>query len=253
MDHCNNKRAGSGERLVLFDIDGTLMSCDGAGRRALEAVLTPRLGPLAALASWPFGGKTDPQIFAELLEAYGVPAPERPALAAELEPPYLAALARELPLGPGRHLKPGVRPLLAALAQAPGVTLGVLTGNFEAGARLKLEAFGLAEHFVLAATGSDHGDRDRLVGFALARAEAGGRRFAGAEVVLIGDTPKDVACARPWGARCLAVATGAWTASALEAEGPAAVFETLADTEAVLAAIFAPDAAAVTAPASGMR
>lgn len=239
---------------MLFDIDGTLMSCDGAGRRALGAVLAPRFGPFPALASWPFGGKTDPQILMELLAALGVAHAELEARAAELEAPYLAALAEELPKGENRHLKPGVRELVAALEARPEVTLGVLTGNFAEGARLKLAAYDLDRRFPVRATGSDHADRDRLVGFALERAAAhAGRAFEGRQVVIVGDTPRDVACARPWGARCLAVATGAWSAGALRAEGPARVFPDLTDTGALLAAVLGPDATAVTAGPSGMR
>ena len=227
-------------RLVLFDIDGTLLTAAGAGRVAVARAMEEVYGPVGSLADHPFGGKTDPQIAHEVLGPLGW-APE--AIDARVDAMfarYLAYLAEELPRSPRARLMPGVVPLLDALATEPGVTLALLTGNLEAGAALKLAHFGLAGRFAFGAYGSDDGDRKALPAIAVERALAAtGHRHAGKEVVIIGDTEFDIACGRALGVKAIAVATGPYAADHLRRHDPDHVFDDLADTEAVRRAILA--------------
>lgn len=226
------------KRLVLFDIDATLLSAGGAGRHALRRAFDELFGPHPAIDRWVFAGKTDPQIGRELLEAYGTPADEVESLVPRVLDRYLAYLDEELARAESRHLKPGVEPLLERLAATEGVLLGLLTGNLEPGARLKLGRFGIDHYFRLGAYGSDHADRPQLPPIAVSRAEAlTGLRYAGKEVVIIGDTEHDIRCGAALGVRAIGVATGIYTTEALAPHGADHVFEDLSETERVLAAI----------------
>lgn len=232
-------------KLVLFDIDGTLLWTDGAGRRAIHRALVDRAGTPGVLDGYRLDGKTDPQIVRELLALGGHPRPDDAALIAAVCERYVELLDEELerPGRPPRAL-PGVPALLDALAdpEARGdVLVGLVTGNVVAGAALKLRAAGLDfERFRVGAFGTDSAHRPDLPPIARRRAEARtGRSIAGADVVVVGDTPADVACGRPIGARTIAVATGSYDAQALAAAGAAHVFANLADTAGVLAAILA--------------
>jgi phosphoglycolate phosphatase-like HAD superfamily hydrolase len=225
-------------RLVLFDIDGTLLTAAGAGRRAYERAMEAVYGPVGSLANHPFGGKTDPQIAHEVLRPLGF-APERiNAGLDEMLDLYLGHLGDAMPTHPGVRLMPGVEPLLARLRAEPGVTLGLLTGNVAGGAKLKLDHFGLFHHFRFGAFGSDSGIRKELPAIAVARAEAlVGHRHAGKEIVIIGDTEHDIACGRELGVKAIAVATGPYAAAHLAAHGPDHLFDDLSPTDDVVAAI----------------
>ncbi len=226
--------------LVLFDIDGTLLLSGGAGRRAISAAMAAHVGDLSRLRGVRFDGKTDPQIVVELLEAAGDPAPGDPARIAQVLADYLVALERDLAVqGHRLRVMPGIPALLDALDASDGVVVGLLTGNVARGAELKLRAAGVdPARFRVGAFGSDHADRGRLPPIAARRAEAlFGRVPTGAEVVIVGDTPADVACAGSIGARTVAVATGGYTTAELTATGADAVFADLADTGRVLEAI----------------
>lgn len=227
-------------RLVLFDIDGTLLSADGAGARAfLDAVRAVfRLDVDAR--GYSFAGKTDPQIAHELLADQGVDAAEVERRLPELWPVYLDNLRREVGGVRARAL-PGVCALLAALeATGERATLGLLTGNVREGARIKLHAAEIGfDRFAVGAFGSDHADRPELPAVAVRRAEAAsGYRFRGHQVVVIGDTPYDIACGERLGVRTVAVATGSYTRDQLAACEPHHLFDTLEDAEAVCEAIF---------------
>ena len=233
-------------KLVLFDIDGTLLSTDGAGRRAIRRALLDETGTAGPIESYRLDGKTDPQIVSELLSLAGHPAAGDEARIAAVCRRYVAQLRIELAATPGgaTRLLGGVRELLDALQpheRAQRALVGLLTGNLAAGAALKLGAAGLdPARFAVGAYGSDSPRRSELPAIAAVRAAARvGRPVAGGDVVIVGDTPADVACGRPLGARTVAVATGSYDAAALRAAGAAQVFETLADTAAVLAAILA--------------
>ncbi|HTY40984.1 MAG TPA: HAD family hydrolase [Thermoanaerobaculia bacterium] len=233
--------SSNGHRLVLFDIDGTLLS---AGRVARDAILRS----LQTSYGWSytpdhedrgkfdFSGKTDPQIVRELvLDEVGAERFEA-GLPRALEL-YLEELERQLL--PGTVVpKPGIEPLLERLAAEPRVTLGLLTGNLERGARLKLEPPGFNRYFPFGAFGSDSADRYQLPPIAVERALAhSGKRFEGKSVVIVGDSIHDVACGRSLGVSAVAVATGITSPERLAAEGPDALFESFADTDRAFAAI----------------
>jgi phosphoglycolate phosphatase len=226
-------------RLVLFDIDGTMLWTDGAGRRAIHAALTEVFGGTGPASYW-FDGKTDRQIVRDLMRLEGHADGHIDARMDALLERYVQYLERELadPAHPLR-LFAGVAELLDALERRDDVTLGLLTGNLEAGARAKLHAAGIDfDRFVVNAFGSDHELRPELPAIARQRArERLGVELAGGDVVVIGDTPADVECGRGIGARAIAVATGRYTAAELAAHHPAAVFEDLTDTAAVMRVI----------------
>ena len=229
-------------RLVLFDIDGTLLLSGGAGRRAILAALNDVAGigvGTGTVDAVRFDGKTDPQIVVELFEAAGEPlgGPERIDRVLDR---YLQHL--EADLGANAHLAtvmPGIHPLLDLLGADPGVVVGLLTGNIVRGASIKLAAAGIAPgQFRVGAYGSDHAVRAELPPIAAERAAPHfGRSPRGPEVVIIGDTPADVTCGRSLGATAIGVATGHYRTDDLAAAGAAYVFNDLADTERVRAAI----------------
>jgi phosphoglycolate phosphatase-like HAD superfamily hydrolase len=229
-------------RLVLWDIDGTLVQAGEVGRdiftEAFQAVLGRAPDQVAARAL-AMAGRTDPEIALEFLAAHEIAEGERhlPAFSEALVTALAAkaALIRKL----GRAL-PGAREALAALDRSDGVVQSLLTGNVQPNALLKLASFGLDGYldFEVGGFGSDHHHRPSLVGVARAKAERKyGTGFAGAATVLVGDTPLDVAAGRAGGARVVAVATGPYGVEELQATRPDTVLEDLRDTEAVRAAI----------------
>ncbi|MGH7509609.1 MAG: HAD family hydrolase [Gemmatimonadales bacterium] len=227
-------------KLVLFDIDGTILLTAGAGRRAIMAAVGGEVGDGATLHEVRFDGKTDPQIIVELLEAVGERGPHAPERVEEICARYVSLLELELQRPTTRTtVMPGVHSLLDRLEADPRVVVGLLTGNLAQGARLKLKSAGLSPHrFRVGAYGSDAARRPDLPPIAARRAEPYfGRVPSGAEVVIIGDTPADIACGECISARAIAVATGGYHFSELEACGPHAVFENFSNTDAVLEAI----------------
>jgi phosphoglycolate phosphatase len=226
-------------RLVLFDIDGTLLSSGGAAARPFRAALERVFGATLPTRGYSFAGKTDPQIARDLLLMGGVEDTRIRERLAEAWEHYTEGLAAEIGSATVQVF-PGVRELLDQLEREPDAILGLLTGNLREGARLKLEAAGLGfGRFQVGAFGSDHADRSELPEVAIQRAEAAfGRRFAGKEVVIIGDTPLDVACGEHLGVRTIAVATGSYSEEELARCGPDFLFPSLADTAAVHRAIF---------------
>ena len=233
--------SSNGHRLVLFDIDGTLLSAGRAARdsvlAALESVYGWRADPDAPRrGKYDFSGKTDPQIVRELVSE-DVGAERCEADLARALDSYLVELRRRL-LPEAVVVKPGVAALLERLAKEPGVQLALLTGNLEPGARLKLAPPGFNDYFPFGAFGSDSADRYQLPPVALERARRhGGRDFAGKTVVIVGDSIHDVACGRPLGVRSVAVATGPTPAETLAAERPDALLPDFSDLDAALAAI----------------
>jgi phosphoglycolate phosphatase len=227
-------------KLVLFDIDGTLLLTAGAGRRAIVAALGEEVGDVRAFQDIRFDGKTDPQIVAEMLEAVGQPVSRDSERVRRLCARYVELLAVELKR-PTAHttLMPGIGPLLDRLEARPDVVLGLLTGNLAEGAALKLRSGGLdPARFRIGAFGSDAAHRPALPEIAARRAEPlFGRTPSGAEVVIIGDTPADIHCGQGIAARAVGVATGSYSVSDLAACGPHAVFEDLSDTELVMETI----------------
>jgi phosphoglycolate phosphatase-like HAD superfamily hydrolase len=228
-------------RVVLFDIDGTILWTDGAGRRAVFQSLEEHFGK-SGPGEHRFDGKTDPQIVRELMRHAGVSDADIDARLDEVLDRYLDLLRDELAsVEHGRHVFPGVQELLDALEARGDVAVGLLTGNIHHGARAKLAAVGInPDRFVVGAFGSDHHDRPELPEIARRRAERVlGHPVAGNELVVIGDTPADVACGASIGARAIGVATGRYSVDELRACGAAAVFADLSDTAAVVRAILA--------------
>ncbi|MEX2571199.1 MAG: HAD hydrolase-like protein [Gemmatimonadota bacterium] len=228
-------------RLVLFDIDGTILSSNGAAGRAFRQALEEVFGTSGPTEGYSFAGRTDPQIARELLDLAGL---EHAEIAAGLDrvwPRYTSLLAEEFRTA-AATVHPGVHALLDRIEAAPDdAVLGLLTGNVVEGARLKLGSAGIDfDRFPVGAFGSDHHDRRELPAVAIDRAEALiGHRFEGKSIVIIGDTPYDVACGEHLGVRAVAVATGTFTAEVLAGCDPDVVFDDLSDTEAVWEAIFA--------------
>lgn len=226
-------------RLVLFDIDGTLLWSDGAGRSAMEAALTTVFGTPGS-PEYRYDGKTDRQIVRELMRAEGHGDPHIDDAMDRLVENYLDGLRRELSDGTHEvHVFPGVPRLLDELEARDDVVLGLLTGNLEQGAALKLGAAGIDfGRFRVNAFGSDSESRPDLPAVAHARArEQLGLELAGHRVVIIGDTPADIHCGRSLGARAIGVATGRYSVAELCAHDPAAVFADLSDTAAVIEAV----------------
>jgi phosphoglycolate phosphatase len=223
--------------LLLFDVDGTLILSGGAGARAMTCAFEELFGVAGALTSINVSGRTDRSVLNDALQANGI-LPE-PALLARFTDVYVGYLRREIEKpGPRKGVMPGVPQLLAALSAREDVRLALLTGNVREGARAKLEYFDLWRFFSGGAFGDDAPDRNLLLPLAVTRAiEAGSGRVEPSQVVVIGDTPLDVACAASGRARCLAVATGDYSTSVLTAAGADSVFENLTDTAAVIEAL----------------
>jgi phosphoglycolate phosphatase-like HAD superfamily hydrolase len=227
-------------KLVLFDIDGTLLLTDGAGRRAIRRAMAATLGGAGLVDGVRFDGKTDPQIVRELLQAAQHHHAEDVERIWGLCEEYVALLESELSLSASVRLLDGVETLLEALDQRTDTVLGLLTGNMAAGARLKLTYAGLdPDRFRVGAFGSDAMERRELPAFAARRASAiMGTPPSGQAMVIIGDTPNDMVCGADLGARAIGVATGSYTGNDLRDAGAFAVFDDLSDTEAVVAAIY---------------
>jgi phosphoglycolate phosphatase len=224
-------------RLVLLDIDGTILRSNGAGRRAMIAALREVFGG-AGPEDHRYDGKTDPQIVREVMRLEGhqdAHIDERMNALMEL---YLARLERELE-GVDTLLHPGIRELLDALEARDDTILGLLTGNLREGAHAKLRAAGIdPKRFRVGAFGSDHEHRPQLPELARRRAqEELGIELEGNRLVIIGDTPADMECGRGLGARSIGVATGSFSVDELLRCHPHAVFETLEDTDSVVRAI----------------
>lgn len=233
-------KTDTSRRLVLFDIDGTLLDTQGAGRRGFQAALLDVFHTTGPIDSYRFCGRTDPEIARYLLTAAGISEDRLMADLPRLWDQYLANLEIELANRPAR-LCPGVRTLIERIeSDGDRTVLGLLTGNIEPGARLKIEGSGIGySRFQLGAFGSDHEIRDQLPAVAVARAEARmGHHFEGKSIVIVGDTPADIACGAQLGARSIAVATGLFTEEQLAGCGPDFLFVTLEDTEAVMRAIW---------------
>ncbi len=227
-------------KLVLFDIDGTLVLTGGAGMRAMDRTFHQLFGTERALQGVTLAGRTDRVIVSDALErlAPGVPLDDR--WLASFREIYCGYLEGEIADGvaSGKRILPGVRPLLDTLSARDDVALGLLTGNFSRSARIKLDHFGLWHYFAWGAFGDDHVDRNELLPVALAAArEARGLDVPPGRVFVIGDTPNDVACARSGGAQAIAVATGPSSVDDLWASGADVVFGDLSDTDTVIAVI----------------
>lgn len=221
--------------LLLFDIDGTLIHSAGAGRAAIERALLDVYGTAGPIDELPFDGLTDPQIVRALMRAAAMTDVDIDDRIGDLWAAYAAALPPELEARRDRlRVADGVAALLDRLDEG-GACLGLVTGNIALGAEHKLAACGLWGRFAFGAYGSDAEDRDALPSIAVDRAHAHtGIRYAAEVTWVIGDTPRDVACARAAGVRCLAVGTGRFSARDLRASGADVALDSLAETDRVV-------------------
>jgi phosphoglycolate phosphatase-like HAD superfamily hydrolase len=215
-------------RVVLFDIDGTLIQSGGAGERAFARVCETEFGVLNGAARLHFAGRTDPSIVREFFQQHRIePTSEN---FRRFFHHYLFHLDQLLGQLEGSVL-PGVHELIRELNALPQPPLaGLLTGNIRPGAQLKLSRYQLWTSFRMGAFGDDHEDRNHIA--AIARERAGrllGETPAGEQILVIGDTPRDIECARAIGACSLAVATGRYTLDQLQGEAPTWAVTTLAD------------------------
>jgi phosphoglycolate phosphatase-like HAD superfamily hydrolase len=226
------------QQLVLFDIDGTLVLTGGAGKRGMTRAFEALFGVADAFAGVPLAGRTDTSILADALDRHEIPITPHEIVAFRSK--YLEYLREEvMRTTSGKLVLPGILPLLDSLEASSHVFLGLLTGNYADAAEVKLAHFDLWRYFRCGAFGEDAHDRNHLVPIALDRARDHGfpRALDADRVVVIGDTPRDVACAHAHGARIVAVATGEYAATDLRDAGADTVFEDFSDTAAVLAAL----------------
>ncbi len=222
--------------LVLFDIDGTLVS-GGPAKHAFHVAMIEAYGTAGDIELHEFSGKTDPQIARELLRGAGVDDRSIDQDLPRLWGAYLRELEARLPALP-MDVLPGARALVDHLASLEEVALGLVTGNIADGARLKLGSAGFHDRFTLGGYGSDAEERDELPAIALERARERWRiDFEPDRVVVVGDTPRDVQCGRAHGLRTVAVATGSFSAGALQESGPDAVLDDFQDLRRVLEAL----------------
>ena len=220
--------------VYLFDIDGTLITSGGAGRRSMEGAFRDLHGESGVEAlAFSFGGMTDFSIVRTALTTLEHHAPSRADFDRHLER-YLARLADEVARTDNYVVHDGVPETLEALAPLANVAIGLGTGNVERGAKIKLARGGMHERFAFGGFGSDAEDRIELLRIGATRgATALGAPLAECRVVVIGDTPKDVAAALGIGAECVGVGTGGFTPAALRESGAHYAFATLADEGAL--------------------
>jgi len=220
------------KRLLLFDIDGTLIHSAGAGVESLRHTLIERFDIEDDLADLEIAGMTDSGIVMNILNKHRIPTTnENIALFLDT---YVHFLSLELPRRVGQLL-PGVLELLERLKTRPHLILGLLTGNVSRGAQLKLEHYGVWHFFEFGAFADDHHDRNELGAFARARAqEKHGIEFRADQIDVIGDTPRDIACGKAFGARTVAIATGSWPRKDLAAHKPDFLFDDLANVDEVI-------------------
>ncbi len=226
-------------RLVLFDIDGTLLNSEGLGKASMQRALTEVFGS-PGNPSYRYDGKTDKQIVRDVMRLEGHSDEHIDERMERMILLYLEGLRTGAKSGKF-NVRPleGVVEVLNALEAREDVVLGLLTGNVEPGAKVKLTAAGIdPTRFRINAFGSDHEHRPQLPAIAQRRAsETLGLDIVGERMVVIGDTPADIECGRSLGARSIGVASGHYTVEQLQAHDPYAVFQSLADTEQVVEAI----------------
>ena len=216
--------------LALFDIDGTLIQSGKAGLRGMNLAFERLYGRARAMDGVSFAGRTDRAIVIDAMRGAGIEPTD--AEIVRVRDAYFEGLRAEIgrPVADPSGVLPGVTPLLDALEGRRDVVVALLTGNFHGGAAIKLGHFGLWHRFAFGAFGDEQIDRRALVPVAVRLAEQAGHATpAPGRIVIIGDTPLDVDCARAYGARSVGVATGPYASAALAAAGADVVVETLED------------------------
>ena len=220
------------KRLLLFDIDGTLLTSGGAGEGALKDAMRSRFGVEEDFAGISLAGATDGLIARNLLQKHHLEV--TPENIAALLDAYLHHLPQRLPNHQGKVL-PGIVDLLEHLHGRPECVLALLTGNLHRGAQIKLSHYGVWDYFEFGAFSDDHHERHELGKFAQARAtERHGIQFAPEQIYVIGDTPRDIECGRAIDAKTVAIATGHYSLEELKAHQPDFLFEDLSDVPSVV-------------------
>jgi phosphoglycolate phosphatase-like HAD superfamily hydrolase len=223
--------------VFLWDVDGTLISTAGVGRRAIEATFARRYGR-PDVVGFHFDGMTDPVIVRQGLEALGFDEARIQRDMPDILREYLVVLAEVCAAAAATSFRihAGIEAALALCCDRPGYAVGLGTGNVEEGARIKLARVDLARRFAFGGYGSDHADRAELLAIGARRGRARlGIGDGPCRVVVIGDTPKDIAAARAIGAQCLAVATGSYSVEALREQGATWAVASLAEPAATAA------------------
>ena len=221
-------------RLILFDVDGTLLMAGGAGNRALGRALQHTYGLENGLNGIRLDGKTDPQIVREALGRYGKEASLTRQSLNSLFASYIPFLKDEVATSPDFRILPGVPELMATLSTQSSIALGLATGNIEEGARIKLDRADLTSFFTFGGYGSDAENRTELIRTAIERGLQEISSASAVDILLIGDTPRDVVHARTAGVRTLAVATGRYSVESLLAYKPDFVMPNLNCTEQIM-------------------
>lgn len=225
----------NGRKLLLFDIDGTLILTRGRGRSALTAAAEAEFQKPVHMTFKDFAGSTDRLIVLAMIRKNGIEVEDVESAIDRVLARYVELLKLEMGSPESVEILPGIKELLEALSQNGKFALGLLTGNIEPGARIKLNPAGLNPYFPFGAYGSDAADRNLLPAIARERAEQLYREnFSAENTWIIGDTPKDIDCGKANGLRTLAVATSAWSVEELQAHRPDAALPNLADTGRVL-------------------
>ena len=221
-------------KLLLFDVDGTLLKTQGVGRSAVCQAAKDVFEIEEDLIGITVAGNTDGRILRDILSKHGLtPTQEN---IDRFKEGYLERLSENLRTRPGNVL-PGIVELLDAIDAIPWAK-GLLTGNIERGARIKLGSYGLSTRFEFGAFSDDSTDRNELGPFAKKRAEVRyGRTFDPKDIFVIGDTPRDIACGKAFGAQTVAVATGQYRSEELMMHEPDFVFEDFASTAETLTAL----------------
>jgi phosphoglycolate phosphatase len=223
------------KRLLLWDIDGTLVNTGGAGVLSLRKMVQREFGAADDLRDIEIAGKTDRAIIRDILRKYKMPSSEENI--ARFSQIYVDGLSKELPRCHGRVL-PGIADLLRWAQSQQHIVLALLTGNFKRGAELKLEHYDLWHFFEFGAFADDHHDRNELGAFAHRRGrEEHGHAFDAGSIDVIGDTGHDIACGKALGARTVAVATGGWSRERLRECAPDFLFDDFAEVENVIATL----------------
>ncbi|WP_287373858.1 HAD hydrolase-like protein [Prosthecochloris sp.] len=225
------------KKLVLFDIDGTLLLTNSNNRRILIDALMAVYGTEGSARSHNFAGKMDSVIIYEVLKNAGLDDSHIAEKFTIVKNTYIDLVKKQL-LPEDIELMTGIPELLQALSERSDIALGLLTGNFEGSGRHKLALPAINHFFPFGAFADDGYHRNDLPVVAVERAYSlTGKRFKGEEVVIIGDTEHDITCARTIQAKCIAVATGTYSAERLRAHSPAALFDDLSDTDKVVSRI----------------
>jgi len=227
------------KKLVLFDIDGTIMNTDGGGASSCQRALEHVFDMKVPLDNYSMSGKTDTQIVLDLMERVGVAREVTTAKLDEINVLYIDLLSKEVDSW-NPELCPGIVDVLDALVDREDLVLGLLTGNIVRGAEVKLNRVGLWSYFKTGAFGDGAPERKMLPDIAQKTAHAlTGKIFEGKDMVIIGDTPNDVLCGRHLNVKSIAVATGGFDGATLQSYEPDFFFEDLSDTSTVVEAIMA--------------